>query len=94
MNTEYARSPPNLATFAAVPGPMETPLLDWLLRATPLGPERTQELMLAAVPRRAGVRPAGRGSRRWPVSSPALRVATSPVPTCLSTAVEPPASSV
>ena len=60
MNTEYARSPPNLATFAAVPGPMETPLLDWLLHATPLGPERTQELMLAAVPRRAGVRPAGR----------------------------------
>jgi 3-oxoacyl-[acyl-carrier protein] reductase len=29
---------------------METPLLDWLLHATPLGPQRTQELMLAAVP--------------------------------------------
>jgi hypothetical protein len=36
--------------LALVPGPMETPLLDWLLHATPLGPERTQELMLAAVP--------------------------------------------
>ena len=27
---------------------------EWLLHATPLGPQRTQELMLAAVPRRAG----------------------------------------
>jgi Enoyl-(Acyl carrier protein) reductase len=34
--------------LALVPGPMETPLLDWLLHATPPGPERTQELMLAA----------------------------------------------
>jgi len=35
----------------------ETPLLDWLLHATPLGPERTQELMLAAVPLKRFGRP-------------------------------------
>jgi 3(or 17)beta-hydroxysteroid dehydrogenase len=57
---EGARMKPVVRVNCIVPGPMETPLLDWLLHATPLGPERTQELMLAAVPRRAGVRPAGR----------------------------------
>jgi 3-oxoacyl-[acyl-carrier protein] reductase len=40
-----------------VPGPIETPLLDWLLHATPLGPERTQELMRAAVPLERFCRP-------------------------------------
>jgi NAD(P)-dependent dehydrogenase (short-subunit alcohol dehydrogenase family) len=33
-----------------VPGPIETPLLDWLRNTASLGPERTQELLLAAVP--------------------------------------------
>jgi NAD(P)-dependent dehydrogenase (short-subunit alcohol dehydrogenase family) len=33
-----------------LPGPMETPLLEWLRRNAPLGPQRTQELLIDSVP--------------------------------------------
>ena len=47
---EGAGMKPVVRVNCIVPGPMETPLLDWLRRTAPLGPERTQELLLAAVP--------------------------------------------
>jgi NAD(P)-dependent dehydrogenase (short-subunit alcohol dehydrogenase family) len=47
---EGAKMKPVVRVNCIVPGPMDTPLLDRLLHATKLGPERTQELLLAAVP--------------------------------------------
>lgn len=47
---EGAGMKPAVRVNCIVPGPIETPLLDWLRRTAPLGPERTQELLLAAVP--------------------------------------------
>jgi NAD(P)-dependent dehydrogenase (short-subunit alcohol dehydrogenase family) len=47
---EGARMKPVVRVNCIVPGPMDTPGLDWLRHATPLGPERMQELLLAAVP--------------------------------------------
>jgi NAD(P)-dependent dehydrogenase (short-subunit alcohol dehydrogenase family) len=47
---EGAGMTPVVRVNCIVPGPMETPLLDWLRHKAPLGPERTQELLLAAVP--------------------------------------------
>ena len=47
---EGAALKPVVRVNCILPGPMETPLLDWLRHNAPLGPERTQELLLAAVP--------------------------------------------
>jgi 3(or 17)beta-hydroxysteroid dehydrogenase len=47
---EGAGMKPVVRVNCIMPGPMETPLLDWLRRTAPTGPERTEELMLAAVP--------------------------------------------
>jgi NAD(P)-dependent dehydrogenase (short-subunit alcohol dehydrogenase family) len=41
---------PPVRVNCIMPGPMETPLLEWLLHATPLSPERMRELMVAGVP--------------------------------------------
>ena len=47
---EGAQMKPAVRVNCIMPGPMETPLLDWLRHAAPLGPERTQELMVASIP--------------------------------------------
>jgi NAD(P)-dependent dehydrogenase (short-subunit alcohol dehydrogenase family) len=47
---EGARMKPVVRVNCIVPGPMDTPGLNCALHATPLGPERKQELLLAAVP--------------------------------------------
>lgn len=47
---EGAKMKPAVRVNCIMPGPMDTPLLDWLRRAAPLGPERTQELLLASIP--------------------------------------------
>jgi NAD(P)-dependent dehydrogenase (short-subunit alcohol dehydrogenase family) len=47
---EGAQMNPAVRANCILPGPMETPLLDWLRNEMPIGPERTQELLLASVP--------------------------------------------
>jgi 3(or 17)beta-hydroxysteroid dehydrogenase len=47
---EGAKMKPAVRVNCIVPGPMETPLLDWLRHTAPLGPERTQELLVSSVP--------------------------------------------
>jgi 3(or 17)beta-hydroxysteroid dehydrogenase len=47
---EGAKMKPAVRVNCIMPGPMDTPLLDWLRHAAPLGPERTQELLLASIP--------------------------------------------
>jgi NAD(P)-dependent dehydrogenase (short-subunit alcohol dehydrogenase family) len=47
---EGARRKPVVRVNCILPGPMETPLLDWLRHQMPIGPERTQELLIASVP--------------------------------------------
>jgi NAD(P)-dependent dehydrogenase (short-subunit alcohol dehydrogenase family) len=47
---EGAKMTPVVRVNCILPGPMETPLLDWLRRQMPIGPERTQELLIASVP--------------------------------------------
>jgi len=47
---EGAGMKPAVRVNCIVPGPIETPLLEWLRHTAPLGPERTQELLLASVP--------------------------------------------
>lgn len=54
---EGAGMKPVVRDNCILPGPMETPLLDWLRHTAPLGPERTQELMLAAIPLHRAGRP-------------------------------------
>jgi NAD(P)-dependent dehydrogenase (short-subunit alcohol dehydrogenase family) len=54
---EGAGMQPVVRVNCIVPGPIETPLLDWLRRTAPLGPERTQELLVAAVPLKRVGRP-------------------------------------
>ena len=47
---EGAQMKPPVRVNCIVPGPMDTPLLDWLRHNAPLGPERTQELLIDSVP--------------------------------------------
>jgi len=47
---EGAGMKPVVRVNCILPGPMETPLLDWLRHNAPLGPERTQELLIESVP--------------------------------------------
>lgn len=47
---EGAKMQPVVRVNCIMPGPMETPLLDWLRQAMPLEPERVQELLLASIP--------------------------------------------
>jgi NAD(P)-dependent dehydrogenase (short-subunit alcohol dehydrogenase family) len=47
---EGAAMKPVVRVNCILPGPMDTPLLDWLLHNAPLGPERTQELLIEGVP--------------------------------------------
>jgi NAD(P)-dependent dehydrogenase (short-subunit alcohol dehydrogenase family) len=47
---EGAGMTPAVRVNCILPGPMETPLLDWLRHTAPLGPERTQELLIGSVP--------------------------------------------
>jgi NAD(P)-dependent dehydrogenase (short-subunit alcohol dehydrogenase family) len=47
---EGAGMKPAVRVNCILPGPMETPLLDWLRNKSPLGPERTQELLIDSVP--------------------------------------------
>jgi NAD(P)-dependent dehydrogenase (short-subunit alcohol dehydrogenase family) len=54
---EGARLKPPVRANCILPGPMETPLLDWLRHTSPLGPERVNELMIASIPLRRIGRP-------------------------------------
>jgi NAD(P)-dependent dehydrogenase (short-subunit alcohol dehydrogenase family) len=47
---EGAAMKPVVRVNCILPGPMDTPLLDWLRQHAPLGPERTQELLIESVP--------------------------------------------
>ena len=47
---EGAKMKPPVRVNCILPGPMETPLLDWLRHQMPIGPERTLELLVASVP--------------------------------------------
>jgi NAD(P)-dependent dehydrogenase (short-subunit alcohol dehydrogenase family) len=47
---EGAAMKPAVRVNCILPGPMDTPLLDWLRDNAPLGPERTQELLIDSVP--------------------------------------------
>jgi NAD(P)-dependent dehydrogenase (short-subunit alcohol dehydrogenase family) len=47
---EGAGMKPVVRVNCILPGPMETPLLDWLRHNAPLGPERTQDLLIDSVP--------------------------------------------
>jgi len=47
---EGAAMTPVVRVNCILPGPMDTPLLDWLRHNAPLGPERTQELLIDCVP--------------------------------------------
>jgi NAD(P)-dependent dehydrogenase (short-subunit alcohol dehydrogenase family) len=47
---EGAAMKPVVRVNCILPGPMDTPLLDWLRHNAPLGPERTQELLIDSVP--------------------------------------------
>lgn len=41
---------PAVRVNCILPGPMETPLLDWLLNQMPIGADRAKELFVASVP--------------------------------------------
>ena len=47
---EGAAMKPVVRVNCILPGPMDTPLLDWLRHNAPLGPERTRELLIDSVP--------------------------------------------
>jgi NAD(P)-dependent dehydrogenase (short-subunit alcohol dehydrogenase family) len=47
---EGAALKPAVRVNCILPGPMETPLLDWLRHNTPVGPQRAQELLIDSVP--------------------------------------------
>jgi len=59
---EGAAMKPAVRVNCILPGPMETPLLDWLRHQMPGGPERTQELLVASIPLGRVGRPADFGA--------------------------------